>query len=170
MARVYYMTTNNSDLTGGADFNRKLEYEYTGAATALSVSIAAASTEVSRCYTEPLHPGASGSVTGNYTVSVFCSTANANINGTVTLHRINSAGTIQTSSAASSSVSFGTTGAKTFSFTSLSLGTFTSSDRLRVDFSFTNAAAHSASSFGIRFNDPDSDVITPFIVRAFVTT
>lgn len=164
------MTTNNSDLSGGADFNRKLEYRFTGAATALSVSIAAASTEVSRCFTEPLHPGTGGSVTGNYTVSVFCSTSNANITGTATLHRINSSGTIQTSSAASSSVSFSTTGAKTFSFTSLNLGTFAKTDRLRVDLSFTNSASHSASSFGIRFNDPDSDVVTPFRVRSFSTT
>lgn len=170
MARRYFATTNNSDLTGGADFNRELEYTITGAATALSVTINNASTETSRCYTDPLHPGTKGSVTGDYTVSIFCSTLNASISATVTLHRINSTGTIQTSSSASSSVLFDTTGAKVFTFTGLSLGTFTSTDRLRVDFNFANSSAHTNQSFGVRFNDPDTYVLTPFAVRAFHTT
>lgn len=169
MARIYFITDNVSDLSGGADFNATLDYNY-GTAAAQSVSIAAAVTETSYCFSRPLHPGTRGSVTGNYTVSVFCSTANNNITGTATLRRINSAGTVQTSSATSSSVAFDTTGAKIFSFTSLNLGTFTATDRLRLDLAFTNAAAHSASSFGIRFNDSNSSVVTPFTVRLFVST
>lgn len=170
MARILFATTNNSDLSGGADFNRKLEYNIIGASTALSVSIAQGATETSYCFTEPLHPGTGGNVTGNYTVSLNCTTANANIAATCTLNRINSTGTVQTSSTASGSVSFGTTGAKTFTFTSLSLGTFSSTDRLRVDFSFTNSAAHSANAVGITFNSVDSSIITPHTVRKFLTT
>lgn len=169
MARLYFLSSTNSDLTGGADFSRALFYNNNAASTTLSISIAQAATEVSRGFTPLLHPSVYGA-TGNYTVVVDVTTSNSNIFCTITLRRIDSTGTIGTSSATSAEQQFNTTGAKTFSFTSLNLGTWASGDRLRVDYSFRNSAAHQASSFAIGINDPDTRVETPFNVRSFVTT
>lgn len=169
MARKYFLTSATSDLSGGADFSRVLG-NIIASQTTLSISIAANATETSYGFTEPLVPGTNGNVTGNYTVQADVTTANSNITCAVTLRRINSAGTVQTSSSAVSGVSFGTTGVKTFSWTSLSLGAFSSTDRLRVDFAFTNSAAHTASSFALGFNDPDAFILAPFPVKSYVTT
>lgn len=169
MARIYFATTNDSDLSGGADFNRKLEYSIVGTPTALSVSIAQAATEISYWFTDPRHPGTAGSVTGTYTTSLNITTANANVSCTVVVNRINSTGTVQTSSAASNSVTFDTTGAKIFTNSSVNLGTFSATDRMRVDLQFANAALHSAQSFGLTFNSLDTDIITPFTARVFLT-
>lgn len=173
MARLYFLSGTNSDLTGGADFSRYLYPNNNSATTTLSISVAQATTaspEISYGFTSPIDPSIYGT-TGNYTVVLDITTTNTNIQASVQLHRVNSAGTIQTSSAISATQTFGASPTTyTFSFTNLSLGTWASGDRLRVDYRFGNAALHSASSFSIAINDPDCYVLTPFNVRSFVTT
>lgn len=170
MARLYYISAVTSDLLGGSDFNLKLLPNITATSSALSVTIAAASTETSFGYTEPSDPGLAGSVVGDYTISVDVTTANTNITMAFFVDRINSAGTSQTTSSTSATISFSTTGAKTLTLTGVDLGTFVSTDRLRVNYSFTNAAAHSNQSFGINQNSTNSYVSTPFRVKYFVLT
>lgn len=170
MARLYFFSSIASDLSGGADFNRELLPNITASASALSVSIAAAATETSYGYTEPLDPGLAGTVTGDYTISMDVTTANSNITMSFAVARVNSSGTQQTLSSTSTTVSFSTTGAKTLTLTGVNLGTFASTDRLRVSYNFINAAAHSSQSFGINQNSVDSYITTPFRVKYFVTT
>lgn len=170
MARLYFLSSTNSDLTGGADFTRALFYNNNAASTTVSVSVAANTTDVSYGFTPALHPGVYGD-TGNYTVVVDVTTANTNIFCAITLRRVNSSGTVQTSSTASAEQQFNTTGAKTFSFTSLNLGTWASGDRLRVDYGLrNNATMGGAQSVSLGINDPDTRVETPFNVRGFVVT
>lgn len=168
MARLYFLSSTNSDLTGGADFSRALFYNNMAAATTLSITIAGTTTETSRGFTPALHPGVYGA-TGNYTVTVDVTNTNNNIFCAITLHRINSAGTVQNSSTASAEQQFNTGGVKTYTFTALNLGTWASGDRLRVDYAFRNSAMNN-QTFTIGINDPDTRVQTPFNVRSFVVT
>jgi len=170
VARLYFFSAATSDLTGGADFNRELLPNITTSASALSVTIAQAVTETSYGYTEPLDPGAAGSVTGDYTVSMDVTTANSNITMSFAVARVNSSGTQQTISSTSTTVSFSTTGAKTLTLSGVDLGTFTSTDRLRVSYLFANAAAHSSQTFGVNQNSVNSYISTPFRVKYFLTT
>jgi hypothetical protein len=170
MARLYFLSAITSDLSGGDDFNLEILPNITTTASALSVSIAAGATEISYGYAEPLDPGLAGSVTGDYTVSVDVTTLNSNINMSFAVARVNSSGTQQTLSSTSGEVSFSTTGAKTLTLTGVDLGTFTSTDRLRVSYRFRNGAAHTAQTFGINRNSVDSYVSAPFNVKYFVTT
>lgn len=167
MARLYFFSSVDSDLTGGADFNKALLPSRSTGNTGL-ISIAQAVTETSYAFTPALHPGTAGTVTGTYTVEVDITTANSNMFLSIQLHRINSAGTVQTSSAASTENNITTTGIKTFTFTALSLGTFTSTDRLRVNFICRNSALHSSSTFAIGYDN--SDIITPFVARMYSIT
>ena len=165
MARIYYLSSTNSDLTGGIDFNKHLTSNIATAST-ISPASAASATEISRAYTQILHPGSAGTVTGNYTVTIDVTVANSNIFVSVQIHRINSTGTIQTSSTATAEQQILSTGQKTFTLSSVNLGTFTSTDRLRVDYRVRNSAMGS-QSITIATDDVDSSIITPFVTRQF---
>jgi hypothetical protein len=82
----------------------------------------------------------------------------------VTLHRVNSAGTIQTSSSLSAEQT-ATAGVKTFTFSSQSLGTWASGDRLRVDYRYRNAA-HGGQSFDAAHGGTDNEVVAPWDTAA----
>lgn len=168
MARLYFLSSTNSDLTGGADFTRSLFPNNNSAATTFSVTVASSVTETSYGFTPPLDPSTSGT-TGDYTVNVDVTTANSNHFLSIVLNRVNSAGTVQTSSTASAENNITTTGIKTFTFTNLNLGTWTSGDRLRVDYRFRNSGMNNQTS-AIGVDDPDCNIITPFTVRGFVVT
>ena len=58
------------------------------------------------------------------------------------------------------------TGQKTFTLSTVDLWTFTSTDRLRVDYKIRNNAMGS-QSITIATDDVDSSIITPFITRQF---
>lgn len=168
MARNYFFTSSNSDLTGGADFSRYFYPNPEASGNTGLISIAQATTETSYGFTPELHPGKAGTVTGNYTVNVDITTANTNIFLAIQLHRINSAGTVQTSSSASAEQQLSTTGVKTYTFTALSLGTFDSTDRVRIDFLCRNNAAHTASTFAIGYTN--TLIITPWEARFSVVS
>jgi hypothetical protein len=163
MARIYYFSSVVSDLSGGADFSSYFYPNPGASGNTGSISIAQAATEVSYGFTPVLHPGAAGTVTGDYTVDVDITTANTNIFLAIQLHRINSAGTVQTSSAASAEQQLSTATLYTFTFASLSLGTFASTDRVRIDFRIRNNAAHTTQSFAIGY--PNTDIVTPWAAR-----
>ena len=168
MARIYYLSSTNSDLTGGIDFNKHLTSNI-GTASTISPASDAKSVngqEISRAYTQILHPGSAGTVTGNYTVTIDVTVANSNIFVSVRIHRINSTGTTQTSSTATAEQQISSTGQKTFTLSSVNLGTFTSTDRLRVDYTIRNSAMGS-QSITIATDDVDSSIITPFVTRQF---
>lgn len=134
---VYVLSANNSDLSGGADFNKQLVLTPATAGT-LSVTIAGATSETSYGFTN------AGNTLGYDSTSatpyIFVVTANSNISVTTSISRVNSAGVVQATSTVSSSVSLGTTGVKITTNSSWNVGTFASTDRLRVNYIFTNSA------------------------------
>src|SRR5204863_512235 len=129
----------NSDLSGGLDFNRELN-PGTETAGSIAVSVAAGATEDSFGFTRAGQPGVSG-ITGNYIVEMNVTVANANIWLSVALARVDSGGVEQTRSSFTAETQLSTTGQKTFSFTGLNLGTWSSGNRLKVYYRFRNAAA-----------------------------
>jgi len=168
MATRHFLSSINSDLTGGADWNKYLRYNTSGAASTISASIAANTAEEQRAFTEPLHPGTKASVTGNYTVRVKVTVGNTNAGIAITLHRINSAGTVQASSSRTINQS-ASAGTKTFTFTSLNLGTFAQTDRLRVDY-YMAGIAMGVITITLATEDPDCYIETPFNARFFISS
>ena len=168
MATRHFLSSTNSDLTGGADWNKYVRYNTSGAASTIAASIAQNAIEVQRAFTEPLHPGTKASVTGDYTVRVKVTVGNANANIAITLHRINSAGTIQASSTTTANQA-ASAGTKTFTLTSVNLGTFAETDRLRVDYRMTGILM-GAVTITLATEDPDCYIETPFNARFFVTS
>jgi hypothetical protein len=79
----------------------------------------------------------------------------------VEIARINSSGTVQGSTFTSAEQSLGTTGVKTFTFTSANLGTWTTGDRLRVSYIFRNTAK-TPQTVTIGTGTTNEEVITPF--------
>lgn len=168
MARLYFLSSTNSDLTGGTTFTRTLFYNNNSASTTVSVTTASLITSTNFGFTPPLNPSTSGA-TGNYTVNVDVTTANNNHFLSIVLARVNSAGTVQSTSTASAENNITTIGIKTFTFTALDLGIWASGDRLRVSYITRNSAMNNQTS-AIGVNDPDCNIITPFTVRGFVVT
>lgn len=161
MAKTFVLGSTNSDLTGGADFDRYLEEAPEGAST-VSPAVGAGATEISHAFTRAGVPGISGA-TGNYTVEVNVTSANSNIFLAIQIHRVNSSGTIQTSGGTTAEQQLSTTGVKNFSLTSQNLGTWASGDRLRVDYRFRSAAAHGNNSVNLETGTTNTEHVTPFV-------
>lgn len=160
MAISFYLSATNSDLSGGADFNKVLSTATETAGT-LSVAVASAATEVSYGYTTSGVPGVGGTSTGSFSVEINVTTANSNITLSVALARVNSAGTQQAVTAYATGQSAGTTGVKTFTFTDPALGTWAAGDRLRVQYRFVNGAM-STQTVGIGTGTTNEACDTPF--------
>jgi hypothetical protein len=169
MARLYFLSDLNSDISAPGDFSKELLPNISNSLATLSTTVAGNSSESAYGVAEPLDPGSAGSVTGNYTFSVNCTTAGTNMVVGFRVARINSAGTLQTESALSTEVSLATTGVKTATLTSINLGTFTSTDRLRVTYAFRNTGTGNRTA-AIECNSVNTYVITPFREKYFVTT
>jgi len=168
MATRHFLSSTNSDLTGGSDWNKYVRYNTSGAASTISASIAQGAIEVQRAFTEPLHPGTKASVTGDYTVRVKVTVGNVNANIAITLHRVNSAGTIQASSSTTANQA-ASAGTKTFTLTSVNLGTFAETDRLRVDYRMSGIVM-GAVTITLATEDPDCYIETPFNSRFFISS
>lgn len=174
MARRYFVSPTTADLATGVDFNLYL-LSYVSSASTLSVTIAGNATELSYAYTMPLTPGLRANayggtaLTGNFTFYYNVTTANSSTTLTMSLTRINSTGTAQTGPTASGTgaVSLATTGIKSFTWTSLSLGTFSSTDRLRLDFSYTTST-HASQTHAFGYTGTWLDA--PYYGRYFLTT
>jgi len=158
---VYVLKSANSDLTGGADFNKEL---YPGSETAgtIAVSVAASATDISYGFTKAGEPGLSGA-TGNYTVEMNVTVANSNILLSAAVARVNSAGVQQVISSFTAEQSAGTTGVKTFSFTGTDLGTWASGDRLRVSYKVRNTVA-SVQAVTIGTGTTNAEATAPWTV------
>lgn len=78
--------------------------------------------------------------TGTFTVEVVFNTTDADLGVVIQLHRVNSSGTVQSSHTASSEQSGAAD--RTFTFTSVDLGTWAAGDYLRVDFQQVGNGAH----------------------------
>ena len=167
MARLYFLSNVNSDITAPGDFSKELLPNISGSLATVSSTVAGNSTELAYGVTEPLDPGVAGSVVGDYTFSFDCTGAAANMVVAFRVARINSAGTMQTESALTSEISISTTGVKTATLTAIDLGTFTSTDRLRVTYSLRNTASGN-KTISVDVNSVNSYVLTPFRAKFFV--
>jgi hypothetical protein len=164
MSQTYYLSDNDSDLsTSGARFDKLLS-PVTTTPTTLSYSVpqGVGQTQTGYGYTDIDIPSFKGT-TGNYTVEINVTSANGSLNLQVELARINSSGTVQGTPVTSSTQSAGTTGVKTFTFTSVNFGTWTTGNRLRVGYSAINTQAHGGNqALTIGTGTTDEEVITPF--------
>jgi hypothetical protein len=162
--RRYFPSTLNSDLTGGTFFNRFGTYFLAGTPTGLSFTAGAQQTTTSFVFTQPLHPGTSGTFTGDYTIPVVIATGANQVNLSMSLQRISSTGTVLTNSGATAEQT-AIAGTLTFTFTNLSLGTFARTDRLRISYIFRNTTGHANIPMQVVFNDEGHFIEAPYAVR-----
>src|SRR5436853_6229957 len=159
----YAMNMTNSDLTGGADFNKELDV-YTGDIS-IPVSIAGNATEYSYGFTKVGVPGAAG-VAGTYLVRVSVPSAGANssVYLSASVDRVNSAGVMQNTSGCPTELS-GPPGSKEFTITNPVLGTWSAGDRLRISYRFHNTVGTTQSitvGHSVAGGDYQNMVMTPW--------
>ena len=159
MATTYIWTNNNSDLTGGADWTRALEVG--GTAGSATFSIANNSTETSLGFTVADDPStAGGSGAQNYTVKLNVTSGTTVILCKVSVARVDSSGTVQSTSSETSEQTM-SAGSKTFSITSADLGTFATGDRLRVNYIFRSSQTMGGAA-SITLNGTGNEVDAPW--------
>lgn len=165
MATTYFLTTTPSDLSGGNNFSNELSTTAPGTTT-LSVSVTTNTTETDRGFTATDDPGASGGTGArDYSVVVDINTGNADLQVSIQLHRINSGGTVQASSAASGEQT-ANAGQQTHTFTGADLGTFVAGDRFRVDFILRDTTLHGDEALIYDIGDAMTAVTAPWTLSA----
>jgi hypothetical protein len=161
MPTVYYLKATNSDLTGGADYTKRLDDTVASAGT-LSVPLApGGGNEDSLAFTPSGTPGAAG-VTGNYTVEVNVTTAASSTTVQVAVARVNAAGTQQAISSFTATQSTGATGVKTFTLNSINLGTWAAGDRLKVVYRWRNTHSSATRTPVIQTGTTSTEVTAPW--------
>lgn len=158
MATNYVLRNLDSDLSGGADFNKQLVVG-TETQNSIEIPVVKGDTDVSYGFTNAGIPGTSG-MTGDYTVEVYIVTGNAEWQVYCSIDRVNSSGVPQ-NLGTESAAQYCTAGLHTFNFTAQNRGTWQSGDRLRVRFFFYNPT-HSTSSIYIRTGTTDCEVVAPW--------
>jgi len=156
---TYLLRAADSDLSGGADWNKQLLYGTEGAAT-LSASILKTATETQYGYSNASIPYNAAWPTGNWTVRVYVTTGSSYIYGSVSISRVNSAGTVQQTCTVSAEQQMTNAGSYTFSFTSLAWTAGAVGDRIRINYLFRNSKTNGAISIVIR-TGTDTDVVSP---------
>ena len=162
MPTTYYLSSTN-DTSGGTgnDFSAALLTSASASATR-SLSLAINSVlEVSYGVTPVGNPGASGVSASGYIVEVNVTTAGASSNLRVSLSRLNSANAVQATGSDTASQSIATTGIKTFNPDGSALGTWSTGDRLRVNYTFQNTSTMTAATPVITVNTADAEVVMP---------
>ena len=138
MPTTYRLQNTTSDLNPAGAEEFRMEVSATTATGSTLFTIGGLGSTIGYGFTAAGVPGTSG-VTGNYVVEFDCDT-NANVRIEITLKRVNSSGTVQTTGTTKSG---STVGQGSYSWTSENLGTWASGDRLRIDFNFFNDDAGS---------------------------
>lgn len=160
MTARYYLSSTNSDLSGGADFNKEFDRD-PGLPTPLTITVAASATETSYGFTPKLAPGRRASVgVQDYTVTFGVKTAGT-IDLKIQIRRIGADGTVKASSAQTAVQSLNSTGKKTFELPAVDLGTFEKDERIRIDYIFTETSA-SESSVETELDTKDTWFLAPW--------
>jgi hypothetical protein len=158
---TYVLRAANSDLSGGADFSKRLQIG-TETAGSITVSVAGNATEDSFGFADAGQPDDDG-ITGDYTVEVnVLGLGLATINLSAAVARVNSAG-VQQAISAFAAEQAGLVGIKTFAFTGINLGTWAIGDRLKVVYRFRNTLALTGS-LDIQTGTTDAQVVTPWTI------
>jgi len=129
-----------SDLSGGADFDRKL-LSASDTAASKTVTVAAGASEESYAYSDAGVPGSAAWATGTWTLKAKVTTASAAIYLSTQIDRIDSAGAVLQSSTASAEQQLSSTGVKTFTHAAAAWTSASATDRFRIRYIFRNAAA-----------------------------
>lgn len=140
MARRYFVSNVSSGLGVGLDFSTLLLPNIQGGTTTVTISLDPNTTRVSTVFTPPFHPSVGGSIS-DYSLLADITTGDNQCALSIVARRVNSAGTIQTSSGATAEQTTNVA-TQTHTFTNLNLGTWAVGDRLRLDYQFRNTAAH----------------------------
>src|SRR3990167_1919633 len=156
---TYYCTNTASDLGGGADFSNKLLTTTSGAAN-ISVPIAVSATETSYFFTEANVPFNADWETGTITVEVNVTTSNSNVQLKLSAARINSTGTVQSTSTETAFQAFTSTGVLNYTVPSMNWTEGSRTDRLRLNFIFNNLSGSMAQTAGIGVNTTNEEVVT----------
>jgi len=159
MSKTYIIKSTDSDLTGGADFNKALTAG-TQTTSSLTINLAASETRTSYGYTAAADPGTMG-YTGNYTVEMNITTGDNNVYGSTYVARVNSSGVQQAISSASTEQKL-SAGVKSFTHTAADLGTWASGDRLRVSYVYRNSSSKATASVIMGTGTTDCEVVAPF--------
>ena len=162
MALKYYLSNTEIDsgfITFGDTFTKVLSLE-TETANTISITIQAASSVTNFGYADSLDSiGYNGTSTGTFTVKVNVTTAISGVNYAISLSRVGAGGTAEATSSTTATQSGA--GVNTFTLTNPALGTWSSSDRLRVNYIFTNTLKK-ATTIAIGTGTDDESVSTPF--------
>lgn len=161
----YLLKAGNSDLSGGADFTRELS-EATETPGTIVVSVAASATEDSLGITRAGVPNILRWPVGDCTVKVNVSVANANLQLSVALRRVNAAGVTQQTTAFAPEQQ-ATAGGKVFTLRGLVWGAGAATDRLVVIYRFRNTVG-SVQAVTITTGDLNAEVQTPWTPNAAV--
>ena len=163
---TWYLSTYDSDLSGGADFSKEAR-PYTQTGNSLTVSVANTSTETSYAFSPPNVPNNPDWETGTFEVKVNVTTANTNMFLSIQVDRINSAGTVQESTTATAEQQLTATGVKTFTTASTNWTAGSATDRFRVRYIFRSANSHGgAISVVIATGTTDSSIITSALTES----
>lgn len=160
-ATTYQLSNTASGLTGET-VNGKLEV--TGAAgtwapTLTSASGGLAEAVLDASFFTDAGVDVTGNTAGQYVVcKVNVTTGNTNVRWEARAIRVNSTGVVQAYGPNSASTSAGATGAYTLNAPLFGLGTFASTDRLRIDVRARNTAATAGQSFTITYASANSSV------------
>lgn len=140
---AYWLSLTASDLTGPnpSDWSKASTSSPVGwdGSTTLSCSVTKNSTERNYMFTPAGVPGTSGA-TGDYHLFLRIATGDSNIRVSFQLHRVNSSGTVQSSSSTTAEQTPTSSAMMQFSLTGVNLGTWNAGDRLRVDIIVRNTA------------------------------
>jgi hypothetical protein len=153
----YRFSNDASDLTGETQ-NKSLEASGATTGSWAGQNLAANATVIGSYFTPPGEPGTDGVSGKTLPVWLTVSSGNTNLRYWARLHRVNSSGTIQASSAAVES-STGSASSHLLNCPTTNLGTWASGDRLRVDIGIRNTVAVGSQSCTIDYGTSSSTTI-----------
>ena len=163
MAKTYYLDLTNGTHSIGGQFTHELAVAL-GSIQTDSILAANAGGVQSGYYEEPEGTEVTRTSNGTFGVEVNISTATANTQMSMQLHRVNSGGTIQNSSGHTAYQATTSTGLLNFSHVlTTELGTFATTDRLVVELRVQNNAPHGADKGPTHdLETVNAEVTTPF--------
>jgi len=157
---TYYLSNTDSDLSGGADFNKVLA-TVTEAASSISAEIAASTTETSYAWTRSDFPNNADWETGSITVEVDVTVANTKLLINVSASRVNSSGAVQeTSDNPALGEQECSLGLHTYLIPIKDWAAGNATDRIRINYIIRNSFSHGAQSTTIETGTTDTEVIT----------
>ena len=159
---TYTLRNDDSDLSGGADFDKDLVVGTVALAT-IQPFVAASSTEDSFGYTQANIPNSATWDTGNWTVEISVSTANIWIYFDAAVARVDSSGTQQEITSFAGEQQADKAETLTFSFTDISWSGGDAGDRIRVTYRIRNNNSHAVQAAVIETGTVETEIVSPVV-------